>query len=446
MTDFVAIARGRLRKIIWIGVCIVQVVLLGTIAPLCLADTLTIEQCLVLAKANSPIIKQADLALRSGFLGRQEVGKLGLPQLRISAGASFAPGTRHFGYDPALSNKGQFGSQVILEQQIFDGGRRRLKAMQGEIDISRFTKVQQIAVRDVEFEVRQSCVENLRAQREVQLRQQSVRELTEYLDVVRRLNAGGLVAYTDLLRIQVELATATTALSQSEQSLAESKYRLAGLIGDPSDTLVVVGDSLGESTPLNLDTTNLTGIPDTSRNLELSVARLEYQRSVMEIKESQKERLPIIALVADAGLLTSRENLMLPASDRFTSLGYSVGLSFDMPLFDWGGRKLRVQQKQLAAELAQLQIDFIRRSYETEYRSALKRLASSRSRLIVIRDAVRKAEDNFLLTKSKYTAGGASATDVLSAQHLLSESKIAELETLSSMQEVVAEIARLAAN
>jgi outer membrane protein len=410
------------------------------------ARTVTLEQCLALAKANSPGLKQAALSLRSAGFARQELSSTGLPQLRLSAGASFAPGTRSFGYDPALSNKGQFGSQVILEQQIYDGGRRRLKGIQGELDISRLTKEQQLAVRDLEFEVRQSFIENLRAQQEVQLREQSVRELSEYLDLVKRLNAGGAVAHTDFLRTQVELATATMTLSQSQQSLSEAKYQMAGLTGDPSDTSFVISDSLGEMLPIQFDSMNLTSVSDTSQNLELSAAHIEFERAKTEISESEKERLPTITLLADAGLLTSRENLQLPASERYSSLGYSVGLSFDMPVFDWGGRNLRIQQKQLAAESARLQSDIIRRNYETEYRSAVVRLASSRFRLVVLRDAIKKAEDNFLLTKSKYAAGNTLASEVLSAHQLLTETKITELVTLNDIQLVLARITRLTGN
>jgi outer membrane protein len=446
MTDSMAKFGIRFGFAICWRILMLGAIVCGPLSHWSFAETLKLDQCLSLAKANCPILKQAGLSLRSAGLARQELTTTGLPQLRFSAGASYAPGTKHFGYDPAVSNLGEFGSRVILEQPLYDGGLRHLKALQADIDVSRLTKEQQLAIRDLEFEVRQSFIENLRAQEEVKLREQAVRELTDYLDLVNRLSAGGAAARTDVLRTQVELSTASTALSQSRQSLMEAKYQLAGYIGDPSDTSFIAIDSLGEFTLIQIDSASLAGAIDTSRNLELSITSLEYNRTVSEIREARKERLPTVSLVADAGWLTSRENLTTPASERYNGLGYSVGISVDMPLFDWGGRRLRVQQKQLAAESARLQSDIIRRAYETEYRSALARLASSQSQLTVLRDAIKQAEDNFLLIKSKYAAGSAAASEVLSAQQLLTESKIAELETLSDIQMVRARIKRLAGN
>ncbi len=408
--------------------------------------TITLEQCLTIARDNSLVLKQAGYGLRSANLARSELNTTGLPQVRFTAGASFAPGAINFGYDPALSNKGQLGSQLIVEQPLYDGGRRRLQGMQGDLEISRLTQERQLSTKDLEFEARQSFLENLRAQREARLRTQSLAELSEYLDLVKRLNAGGIVPYTDLLKTQVDLVTASTALLQSRQAVTEAKYQLAGLMGTPGDTSFVLNDSLDEGFPIQLDSVTLNSFPDSNRNLELSLARLEYDRSQSEITEVRKERAPTLSLVADAGLLTSRENLMLPASDRYSGLGYSVGLSLDMPLIDWGGQKLRLQQKQMAAESNRLQIDIIRRSYETEYRSVVSRLTSSRSQLSALRDAGMKAEDNFLLTRAKYAAGGVSATEVLSAQQLLTETKSAEIETVRDIQLALAKLVRLGSN
>lgn len=436
---------GRLKRAIGFLFLVMGPMSIGPLAAVGHAESLNLDQCLARAKANNLVLKQADLSLRSADMARQAWTSAGLPQLRLSAGASFAPGTLHFGYDPALTNLGQFGIQFVLEQALFDGGRRGLKATQLDLDLSRMSGQQQLALRDLEFEVRQSFIEQLRAQHEALLRQQSVTQLSEYLDLVKRLHAGGIVAYTDLLKTQVELANGATGLSRAQQSLAEAKVRLAGLLGTPSDTSFSLSESIGDFETPPYDSASAAGTPDTNQSLDLFLARLDYERTASEITEVEKEKLPTIALIADAGLLTSRENLLMPESDRYRSLGYSAGITLDMPLFDWGGRKLRVQQKQLAAESAHLQAEIIRRTFETEYRSALARLAWSGSQVRVLHEAIQKAEDNFLLTKSKYAAGGATASEVLGAEQLLTETRIAELESSSDARLAQAKITRLLA-
>jgi len=409
-------------------------------------STLTLEQCLAKARANGPALRIAENAVRMAELSKRELSTTARPQLKTAIGAGYAPFSRHFGYDPALSNGGQLTGQLMAEQIIYDGGRRSVKATQFDLDIARSGKERQLAVRDLEFGVRQAYVGVLKAQAEVSLREQTLMQLADYLELVARLNAGGAVAYTDLLKTRVELSTASISAAQARQSVTLAKYDLAELMGKPEDTSFNLSGSLDAYPIGQFDVIDAHMPFDSSQNLELAVARLNCERSVTEIREAERDRLPTVSLVGDAGLLTSRENLQLPHAERFRSIGYSVGFSLDLPLFDWGGRRFRVQQRQLAAESAMLQSEALRRSIAAEYRKSQLQLISATSQLDSLRANIKVAEDNFLLTKSKYAGGAALASEVLSAQQFLAETKISELETLAEMQILLARLEQIAAH
>jgi outer membrane protein TolC len=53
---------------------------------------------------------------------------------------------------------------------------------------------------------------------------------------------------------------------------------------------------------------------------------------------------------------------------------------------------------------------------------------------------MRAAEENFAMTKSKYAAGGALSLEVLSAQQLLTDIKLEELQTLAEKQLLLARL------
>ncbi|HVP07598.1 MAG TPA: TolC family protein, partial [Candidatus Acidoferrum sp.] len=377
---------------------------------------------------------------------RRELVSTGYPQLRFSAGASFAPAAHNFGYDPAITDKGQLSSQLILEQPIYDSGRRRLKIEQADLDIERLSIEQQLAGRDLEFSVKEAFFEILRSQSEVSLRSESARQLSEYLDLVRSLNAGGAVGYTDVLRTQTELQNARLAVDESRQLVAAAKYSLAELLGTPQDTSFVLSGTLDSMTSSAADSAAVPVPYDSSQNLDVITSQLAYERSIADVRDAQKEKLPTLSLVADAGYLTSRDNLQLPASERISGLGYSAGLLFELPIFDWGGRKYRVQQRQLEAESARLQTESLNRSISVEYRKGLVEMQTARARLRVVREGMKTAEDNFLLTKSKYAGGSAPASDVLSAQQLLTESRLSEIETLAELATLQAKLERLTAH
>ena len=79
----------------------------------------------------------------------------------------------------------------------------------------------------------------------------------------------------------------------------------------------------------------------------------------------------------------------------------------------------------------------------TESRKTRVQIIKQRERLSVIQNNITSAEDNFLLTKSKYAGGGTLSLEVLSAQQLLTDTKLSELQTLADIQLLAAKMEQL---
>jgi outer membrane protein TolC len=166
----------------------------------------------------------------------------------------------------------------------------------------------------------------------------------------------------------------------------------------------------------------------------MSVASLAIKRTLLDVELTKHEHYPTVSFLGDAGLLTSGDNLRLPRDERANMFGFSLGVELEIPLVNWGATDLRIQQKQLDADNLRLQSDLLQRSITTESRKARIQLTKQRERLRVIQNNIRTAEDNFLLTKSKYAGGGTLSLEVLSAQQLLTDIKLSELQTLADIQ------------
>ena len=83
--------------------------------------SLTLDQCLQLARSNSPALRAADDAAQASELSQSELTTTALPQLKAGLGGSYAPVPPSFGYDPIISNGGQIAGQIMLEQSLYDG-------------------------------------------------------------------------------------------------------------------------------------------------------------------------------------------------------------------------------------------------------------------------------------------------------------------------------------
>lgn len=407
------------------------------------SEILTLDDCLNRAKGNSPVIRQAENAIQSSQLLRQELGATARPQAKLSAGASYAPFSSHFGYDPAVSNGGELGSQVIVEQPLYDGGRRGAKSAQLKIDFDRLKLEKQVAERDLEFEIKSTFFEALQAHAEADLGKQSVDQLSDYFELVKKLNASGAVGYSDLLKTEAQLNEASITSDQAQESESMAKTSLAELMGNPENTSFdLVGDlSTFLNTRVGSAESNVQF--DSSHNLDLNIAELNYQRSLLDVRAIRRERLPSISLQADAGLLTSRQNLLLPSSERSSMLGYSAGIVLEIPLFDWGGRKFREQESRLTAKSFQFQAETLKRSVQAEYLRTRLQLDRAIPRLASIRSNIKIAEESFLLAKSRYASGSAPSADALNAQQILIDTKRVELQVLSEINQLSAKLEQI---
>jgi outer membrane protein TolC len=175
----------------------------------------------------------------------------------------------------------------------------------------------------------------------------------------------------------------------------------------------------------------------------MSATSLAIKRSLLEVDLAQHENYPTIIFVGDAGLLTSGDNLRLPRDERANMFGFSLGLALEIPLVNWGATDLRAQQKQLDADNLRLQSDLLQRSLTTETRKTQVQISKQRERLRSLQNNLKSAEDNFLLTKSKYAGGGTLSLEVLSAQQLLTETKLSELQTMADIQILAAKMEQL---
>ncbi len=422
----------------------VATLLLGALASVALGQSnrsLTLDDCIALALRTNARVQASGEQRRLIELTGSELTTSALPKLRVTAGGLYAPVNPGFGYDPVISNQGQLNGQLVVEESAFDGGIRSLRKSQIDIDLDRSIHEHRVVERDLTQDVTTHFVDILRAQREEALRAEGIAQLSDYLDLVRQLVRGGTAGRTDLLKTEVQLSNDRVALEQAREALSAAKYQLAEILGGAIDTAFTVSGTLDS---LVIGPRDTLAPPDSlPQNLDLRIADLELQSSHLDASIAAHERYPVVSIFADAGLLTSIENLRLPADQRSSIWGYSVGISVDGALFNWGATDLRIEQREVQSEILRLQNVILKRSLVSEYGRTRLQLSRAFARLDQIRSNLRIAEENYLLTKATFAGGKALALEVLSAQQLLTDARLSEVQTLADIQMAAAKIRQL---
>ncbi|MFZ1978265.1 MAG: TolC family protein [Bacteroidota bacterium] len=406
----------------------------------------TLEECIAIARKNSIALRISESSIRSTRSAQEELKMTAMPQLKFGAGTIYAPTSKYFGYDPALSNGGQIAGQLILQTPLFDAGIRNLKSAQLDLELSRLSQEHYANDRDIIFGVKEAYIELLYAQETTALQQASAEQLSEYLDLVNRMYHGGNGSYTDVLKTTIQLASARIDVEQAMESKNIAKLSLAQAMGIPADTTIIASGTLEHLTMTTTDSLG-TVVTDTSfTNLDLQMAQIEIEKDLIDVQLAQSERLPTILLNTDAGLLTSYDNLHLPTGERSSMLGASIGISIELPIFTWGAIDLRTEQRKLAVEIQQDQKEQLRRTLLIERQKTLIGLHKALHELVALRYNIVTSEENYSLTKSKYAAGGSLAIEVLSAQQLLVQTQTASLQSELDIRLLLAHLEQISAH
>jgi outer membrane protein len=406
---------------------------------------LTLDSCLVIALAKSPALRSADNAVRAAGLARSELLTTVLPQIQAVIDGIYLPVPPRYGYDPAITDGGEVRGLVAVRQSVYDSGVRSLKSDQFSLDIDRLGSERRLAALDLALAVKLAFFESLRSRAEVKLQQESVDQLGAYLSLLRRLYSGGSAGATDILKTEIQASGARLALAKAREASAGALIALDEVMGVPPDTSVRIAGSLEEAAGAVNDSA-ASPPADPVGTLDMTVAGMLVRRSMIDEDITRHERLPDISIFADAGYLTSGDNLRLPSSERLNGLGYEVGLAVQFPILNWGATGLRAEQKEVATDDLRNRMEILRRSIASDALRLRIQIAGARERLGVLRENLAKAGDNYLLTKSKFAAGASLSIEVLSAQQSLTDARIAELQTLQDIRACEARIDRLNAH
>ena len=404
---------------------------------------LTLDNCVRIALKENLSIQTASNSIQSAKLAHDELRNSILPQIKVEGKASHSPHSNRFGYDPAITDGGQYSAQVVVQEPLFDGGARDIKSNQLQVEIERTQAERRKSERDVQYDVTIAFVNRLQSQSELSIQEQRVGELSNYLDLVKHLSLGGGINYTDVLKTEVTFENEKVVFQKSIQTNVDAKFSLAEVMGTPEDTAFSIVGTLVTPDSSAIGSL-LQDVPmDSVHNIDLKIADFNLRKSLFDVDIAHTEKFPSISLTGDAGLLTSGDNLRLPTDKRVSMLGYSVGISVENLLFNWGITDLHIQQQHLAADNMRLSYEQQRRGLLAEIKRLRSQIKSLVDQLFSIDRTLKKAEDNYALTKAQYAGGGTTALEVLSAEQLLSENRLAGIQTRAELIRLIAKIEQL---
>jgi outer membrane protein TolC len=323
------------------------------------------------------------------------------------------------GYDPAITNAGEGRAQVVARQSIYDGGARRAAVARGEADVDAAGARFRMAEKDLELDVRSRFAEWVHADAEAGARREGIDRLLRYRTSLQSRRASGQGVGADLIRIDVRLAAERAAIVDADGRRDAARIALNALMGrEPAASLALAPLPDPEAPSEDADTV-VQAVPDVAE------ARAQERVADADLATARAEGKPHLSLTADFGFLGSDTTRLVPASLRASDpdatfgdrlrrdLGYSMGLFFTWPAWDFGAIRARLRQAELKLQSARQNVVFQTSEARRQRALAESTLRNVWEQIRILTDASPAARDSYLEAESRYRGGAATALEVL---------------------------------
>lgn len=243
-------------------------------------------------------------------------------------------------------------------------------------------------------------------------------EAKRFFDLTQKLEQGGEVAHSDVIKAQLTANDTQRALRDAQLQMDSSHLDLAVLVFPNFNQNFSTVDDLRLPPPLP----PMQEVEQQARakNPELYAAMQAARAAGLAVLAAKAAYLPALTLDYFYGIDANQFALYTNTPEgRVHNLGYSASATLNIPIWNWGATQSKVRQSELQRDQAQLELSAAQRKLIAELKSFYAEAESARIQLDVLRQSADLAAESVRLTNLRYQAGEATALEVVDAQNSL---------------------------
>ncbi|MBE6234512.1 MAG: TolC family protein [Bacteroidales bacterium] len=222
----------------------------------------------------------------------------------------------------------------------------------------------------------------------------------------------GSVTKAEYLQLELRMLNDSISINESEVSMREAQMQLNSLLGyDESFEIEPVIEEELPDIRMDYDMVLEKSLDNSSFMLENELSLLNAEASVEQAKASRGYSF---ALNARFGLSQTGPGIPQAFSNLLDQ--ETVGITFSIPIFDWGLGKGKVQKAKAAQEVVKAQVQQSENDFRRQMFTAVSQFNNQRQQCMVSERAMRIAAERYDLTMHRFREGNATVTDLNMAQ------------------------------
>ncbi|MFC1896041.1 TolC family protein [Thermodesulfobacteriota bacterium] len=268
------------------------------------------------------------------------------------------------------------------------------------------------------FQVAAAYYGILRAAKAVEISRANVMRLETHRNAVSIRLRLGEVTKTALYRTEAELSGSNSAFVLAENSMRSAKAVLAILVELPDDFSVQEPGTDHPSVPVApLDRIKKEALENRAELKALNLAKKISEDTVTLQKGAYWPTVSLYGIYADSE--TSTTDKKNPMDIEAGTESYTLGISFDMTIFDNGLRKAEVSEARSKERQALLALDALSKQVRLEVEQAYLDLITKKSIITSLEDQLAFSRENYEAVTKQFEHGLSNSVDVMDANTLL---------------------------
>ncbi len=291
----------------------------------------------------------------------------------------------------------QFKWDKLIEPKEYERGRRRYVESMEQVTVNAVSAYFSLVRALKNHDVAKTNYENTEKMRSV---------------AAERMKLGS-VSKAEYLQLELRALNDSISIGESEVVIREAQMYLNSILGYDESVEVepVVDDALPDIL-MDYDLVMEKALKNSTFSLDSEINELNAASSVAKAKA---DRGVSMSLNARFGLSQTGQDLPSVYNDLLNQ--EVIGLSFSVPIFDWGLGRGKVQKAKAAEEVVKAQNLQNENDYRRKIFTAVGQFNNQRRQCLASRKAMEIASERYGLMMDKFRLGTATVTDLTDAQN-----------------------------
>jgi outer membrane protein len=325
------------------------------------------------------------------------------------------------------SNSG-FNNYFYLryDQPLFTYNRTKMNLEKNQLNLENATLAYSIEMLNMEKYVAEAFYAIYQKKLAIQVAQEDFDNQKISKEIIESKVEGQLSAKEELFQAELNYTTSFSNLEDKKVDLENAKDQFKRLIGVSLDEDIdVLTDIQYKEVQVNLDFAVSNGLKQ----------RLEIQQKEISITNAKFSLIETSAINEFKGDISLSMGLM--GNDEYFGKIYDkptkspqMGITFSIPIYDWGKRKAQIKAAELALESTKIDLEDLESDIIINIRQVYRNLKNWVRQIGIADQNVKNAELTYEINLERYRNGDLTGMDLELFQNQLSEKKMAKANAL----------------